>query len=187
MRPRAWQTIVRRAAFVILALPAITSIAEARNQTRIGSWQFEEGDITPKAGTYFITSSTGNDREGSSSLIDFSCEGGDSYTLQMIPAPNPQTGRNDLPDGLWSVQVAINNGSPSALSGKSDGGMITAAVPRQILQTLTSTRRRSPSPDVLTAMIEKVDGGRVQRAINYPATRFRAALTILAEACRPDD
>jgi hypothetical protein len=64
--------------------------------------------------------------------------------------------------------------------------MISTPVPKETISALSSIRSRSPAADVFTAMIEKVDGGGIQRTINYPATRFRAAMNILAEACRTD-
>lgn len=171
---------------LVLVFPASITVSQARDQARIGSWLFELGDITPGSEIYFITSSTGSDGDGTFSLIDFACDQ-DAYKFQLLPAPNRQSGRNDLPDGAWTLQLSVNNGPPAVLTGRSVGGMITAPVSKKLLQALRTAAPRTPAADVITAMIEKTDGGRIQRAANYPATRFRAAMAILEEACRADE
>ena len=164
---------------------ALVLTSQAVAQTQIGSWKFNESSLSTRPGVYLITSSIGNSKEDSYSSVDLYCENG-KYTFYLMPAANPLTGRNDLPDGAWSVQLSINNQFIAALSARSQNGMIGALVPKETVLALTSVQPRSPVPDVLTAMIEKLDGSRIQQAINYPAARFRAAMNILAEACRTD-
>jgi hypothetical protein len=156
--------------------------AHAGAQTHVGSWSLQEAMAAPKAGVYFISSETGDPRGLAYSSVEFYCEKG-NYTFNLMPPANPATQRNDLPDGIWQVQISINNQAGVALAGQSDGGMISAPVSRQQMLTLSLTKAREPIPDVLTAMIEKIDGGRIQRAINYPATRFHAAMSMLGEVC----
>jgi hypothetical protein len=91
----------RIACFIVSAL-AITP--PALGQAQIGSWKFEVAAFSPSPGVYFITSSIGDSREGSYSAIDLYCDKG-KYSFNLMPAPDPRTGRNELPDGIWTVQV----------------------------------------------------------------------------------
>lgn len=172
---------MKTAAWLVLC-----TVGTAAAQTRIGSWKLEEATLSPNKDVYSIETSIGNDREGSFSAVTFSCELG-YFNLTFLPAPNPKTGRNDLPDGTWLVQMFVNHQAPAVrLVGNSRTGAITALVPKKDILAIASAPSRMPLPDVLTVMIFQAGGGKVQGAVDYPATRFRAAFGAAAEACQID-
>jgi hypothetical protein len=122
-------------ATVIQILIATTSSANA--QTRIGSWKFEEAYLSRTPDIYFITASVGDPKGESYSSADFYCDKG-SYTFHFLPPANPQTGRNDLPDGLWEVRIFINNDFGGGFLAKSEMGVITASVKKEIMERLAA-------------------------------------------------
>lgn len=161
------------------------SATAAAAQTRIGDWMLQEEALSQTPDVYSIGAHSGDPRSPSSATVGFYCDHG-IYKFSLLPPAGKATGRNDLSDGSWRLTIFIDSQAGIVLSGQSSGGAISAPISREQMTALASVRPRGPVGDVLTAMIEKTDGGRIQRSINFPATRFKAAIAALADICGPD-